>query len=262
MAMAEFVCINAGAFTMGADQAPHLEDGEGPTRRVHLKSYLIGACAISTGQFAEFIRATGYQTKAEKFGSSHVFYLHLPQPGDHPMPLSDAPWWREVQGAHWRFPNGVDTARPDHPVTHIARADAQAYCDWRGARLPTEAEWEYAAQGGDQVPINIWKGKFPDAPETAPGTLAVNDAEPNANGLYHVCGNVWEWTADGFGRLHSPRDAHNPSGHLRSRNGVVKGGSYLCAASYCARFRPSSRRPENPLAITDHLGLRIVTSKD
>lgn len=260
--MPELVRIKAGAFVMGADNAPHPEDGEGPARRVHLKTYRIGACAISNAQFAKFIRATGYVTTAERRGSSHVFYLHVPQPGDHPIPLSEAPWWRDVQGAHWRMPNGFTEARPDHPVTHIAFADAQAYCDWSGTRLPTEAEWECAAQGSDLASINIWEGAFPDAPAKAPGTCATDDAKPNAKGLYHGCGNVWEWTADGFGRLHSPRDAHNPSGHLRSQNKVVKGGSYLCAPSYCARFRPSSRRPESPVATTGHLGFRVATSSD
>ncbi|MFK7754727.1 MAG: formylglycine-generating enzyme family protein [Sedimentitalea sp.] len=91
-----------------------------------------------------------------------------------------------------------------------------------------------------------------------PGPRAVDDATPNANGLYHACGNVWEWTADGFGRLHSPRDARNPSGNLGAHDKVVKGGSYLCAPSYCARFRPSSRRPETQNATTGHLGFRVA----
>ena len=260
MTRPEFVRIEAGAFEMGADQAPHIEDGEGPSRKVHLPAYLIGACTVSNAQFADFVQATGYLTTAEIRGSSHAFHLHLPQPGDHPAPLSDAPWWRDVQGANWRAPNGSDQARPHHPVTHISISDAQAYCAWRGVRLPTEAEWECAAQGSDTGAINIWQGEFPDAPIGVPEPLAVDNAIPNANGLYHACGNVWEWTQDGFGRLHSPRDAHNPSGSLGAMNKVVKGGSYLCAPSYCARFRPSSRRPESPAATTDHLGFRIAAT--
>lgn len=247
---------------MGADDARHPEDGEGPIRCVHLRQFQIASCAVSNAQFAQFIRATGVVTTAEHRGSSHVFYAHLVDPRDHPIPLAEAPWWRDVRGACWRKPNGTDDARPDLPVTHVSFADAQAYCAWRGVRLPTEAEWERAAKGGDSGDTNIWKGSFPDAPIATPGPRAVNSGVPNAHGLFHSCGNVWEWTADGFGRLHSPRPARNPSGHLGALAKVVKGGSYLCCPSYCARFRPSARRPEHPAATTGHLGFRVAVRSD
>ena len=245
---------------MGADTAPHPEDGEGPQRPVELDSFQIAQCAVSNNDFSTFIAATGYVTTAEQRGSSHVFFHHLSDPDAHPAPLAEAPWWRDVVGAHWRLPNGSSKAKADHPVVHVSFADAQAYCAWRGVRLPTEAEWECAATGADKHAPNIWQGAFPYAPHGTPGPRAVKDATPNAFGLYHACGNVWEWTADGFGRLHSPRAARNPSGNLNTEQRVVKGGSYLCAPSYCARFRPSSRRGEHPLATTDHLGFRIAAN--
>ncbi len=254
----EFARIKAGTFTMGAMDAPHPEDGEGPARPVVLPAFEITRHAITTAQFAQFVTETGYKTLAETRGASHVFYLHLAQPESHATPLADAPWWRDVQDACWHTPNGETKAQPDHPVVHVAYADAQAYCAWRGVRLPTEAEWECAAQGSDLRALNVWQGDFPNAPIGIPGTRPVDDGTPNAQGLIHACGNTWEWTGDGFGRLHSPREARNPSGHLGARDKVVKGGSYLCAPSYCARFRPSSRRPEHPAASTGHLGFRVV----
>ncbi|MEM9580757.1 MAG: SUMF1/EgtB/PvdO family nonheme iron enzyme, partial [Pseudomonadota bacterium] len=258
MTIAEFARIDACEFLMGSDSAPHPEDGEGPRRPVHLDSYQIARSAVCNEEFAGFVRATGYLTTAERQGVSHVFYWHLSDPDTHAAPLAEAPWWREVRGAHWRRPDGANTAIPDHPVVHVSFEDAQAYCAWRGARLPTEAEWECAAAQADRHAPNIWQGEFPNAPSGVPGTRAVQAAQPNMHGLFHACGNVWEWTADGFGRLHSPRAARNPSGNLKANERVVKGGSYLCASSYCARFRPSSRRAEHPQATTGHLGFRIV----
>lgn len=258
MTTPDFAHIDACSFQMGADIAPHSEDGEGPVRTVHLDAYQIGRCAVSNAEFAAFVRATGYVTTAELRGSSHVFYLHLSNTDAHPAPFADASWWREVKGACWREPNGAQAALPDHPVVHVSFEDAQAYCTWHGARLPTEAEWECAAAGADQIALNIWQGDFPNAPTVVPGTKAVQDTQPNKHGLYHACGNVWEWTADGFGRLHSPRDNRNPTGNLNTEQRVVKGGSYLCAQSYCARFRPSSRRQEHPLATAGHTGFRVV----
>lgn len=259
MTRPEFVQIAAGAFVMGAEDAPHPEDGEGPRRSVALGAYRIAACAVSNADFAGFVAATGYVTTAEERGNSHVFFAQLTEPDLHPTPLAEAPWWRAVQGAQWRRPNGSTDARPKDPVVHVSFRDALAYSAWRQARLPTEAEWERAAQGSARQPLNIWSGGFPDAPEGVPGVRPVSDGPPNPQGLIHACGNVWEWTADGFGRLHSPRPVRNPTGNLRAHARVVKGGSYLCAPSYCARFRPSARRPEDPQATTGHMGFRIAT---
>ena len=258
MTTPDFLRIEAGAFRMGAENAPHPEDGEGPARSVHLDTFLIAAHAVSNTQFSTFIEATGYVTTAEAQGWSHVFFLHLSEPDKHSGPLAEAPWWRKVTGANWRAPNAERDALPDHPVVHVSYEDARAYCDWTGMRLPTEAEWERGAQSSNDGPINIWRGDFPNAPTGTPGTVAVQDGVPNPQGLVHACGNTWEWTADGFGRLHSPRDTRNPGGNLASNSKVVKGGSYLCAPSYCARFYPSSRRAEHPEATADHLGFRVA----
>ena len=258
MMSADFVAIPGGAFVMGAADGPHPEDGEGPARPVEIAPYAIAACAVSNAQFARFVRATGYVTTAEARGASHVFFAHLARPDTHPAPLPEAPWWRDVTGAQWRYPDGSTPAEPDHPVTHVSCADALAYCTWSGTRLPTEAEWECAAAGSAADQVNIWRGDFPANPVAPPGLWAVGSGVPNGNGLHHACGNVWEWTSDGFGRLHSPRLARNPTGNLAARSRVVKGGSYLCSPSYCARFRPSSRRPELPEATTGHLGFRVV----
>lgn len=261
MQNSDFVQIDARSFRMGSDDSVHPEDGESPARPVELDNYLIARRAVSNEEFAAFVLATGYVTTAERRGISHVFFFHLRDPEAYVAPLAEAPWWREVAGACWQKPYGEAVLKPEHPVVHVSFEDAQAYCAWHGARLPTEAEWECAAAGADQHAPHIWQGDFPNAPTGAPGPKAVWDADPNVNGLYHACGNVWEWTADGFGRLHSPRATKNPSGNLNASQRVVKGGSYLCAPSYCARFRTSSRRPEHPLATADHLGFRIAASR-
>lgn len=244
---------------MGAGDGPHPEDGEGPQRPVDLDAYQISATAVSNADFGAFVDATGHRTHAERSGASHVFAGHLDNPDRFRVALADAPWWRVVPGANWRVPFGTGAAIPDHPVVHVSFIDAVAYCAWSGTRLPTEAEWECAVRAGaGQADRNIWRGSFPDAPDGIPGPVPVAMGQPNANGIFHGCGNVWEWVSDGFSRLHSPRIARNPSGNLAAVNRVVKGGSYLCCPSYCSRFRPSSRRDEAPDATTGHMGFRIA----
>ncbi|WP_146347136.1 formylglycine-generating enzyme family protein [Phaeobacter marinintestinus] len=256
--MIEFAEIPEGAFTMGADAAPHPEDGEGPAREIWLNAFEISKTTITNAAFAAFVEATGHVTVAERNKASQVFKGQLADPDAHPIISQIAPWWRLVEGANWRHPNGSDAARPDDPVVHIARSDAIAYCGWSGTRLPTEAEWERAAGPQTGITPHIWQGTFPDAPTHPPRPRAATDGQANAFGCVHACGNVWEWTADRFTRLHSPRPDKNPSGPLNGANYVVKGGSFLCSPSYCARFRPSSRREETGDATTCHLGLRVV----
>lgn len=246
---------------MGSDCAAHPEDGVAPARPVRLAAFGIARAAVSTAEFAAFVAATGYRTLAEDRGCSQVFQGQLADPSAYPAASAELPWWRRVAAACWRRPDGVTPAPDDMPVVHVGLPDAIAYCRWAGARLPTEAEWERAAGGQGEVRPHIWRGRFPDAPEGVPGPRAVLDAVPNALGLYHACGNVWEWTADRFTRLHSPRLQENPRGPLNGADFVVKGGSFLCAPSYCARYHPWSRRAETPMATTSHLGFRVVARR-
>ena len=258
--MPEWAVIEAGQFTMGNDNPLHDEDGEQPARSVQLDTYQLSVTTITNLMFAHFVAATGYKTLAEKQGYSHVFKGQLEKSDDHPVAAEIAPWWRLVQGASWQFPNGTIAYVDELPVVHIAYEDALRYCGWAGCRLPTEAEWEYAANTSDEIKPHIWRGIFPDQCEDVPSPLAADDGMANSFGLYHMCGNVWEWTADRFARLHSPRLTHNPAGPLNGRDRVVKGGSFLCCPSYCARYKPQSRRAEIPTATTSHLGFRVAMS--
>ena len=260
MTKIDFVRIPSGRFMMGVTHGLYPEDGEGPQREVALDSFEVSATAISNATFSAFISASGYITTAELLGGSMVFSGQLQDPNRYAVPSKQTPWWRWVPGACWRRPDGHATEAPELPAVHISYLDAIAFCEWAGARLPTEAEWECAASDQAGITPHIWQGHFPDAPATPPAPKPVQDATPNGNGLYHACGNVWEWTADKFTCLHSPRAARNPKGPLNGKLRVVKGGSFLCAPSYCARFRPSSRRGERPEATAGHTGFRVVSS--
>ena len=277
------VHLPGGEFLMGTDdRVGYLADGEGPARRVRVNALAIDACAVTNAQFRAFVKATGYQTDAERYGWSFVFHLLLPPRLarlDLPRPL-DAPWWRRVEGACWSRPEGPGShieKRLDHPVIHVSWHDAQAYCAWAGGRLPTEAEWEYAARGGlegacypwgdDLTPggqhkCNIWQGVFPlknTAEDGYIGTAPAKSFPPNGYGLYNTVGNVWEWCADWFSpRYHikGPRD--NPTGPPYGTARVMRGGSYLCHASYCNRYRVAARSSNTPDSTTGNLGFRCV----
>ena len=278
---ARFVRLAGGAFLMGAeDGAAHPLDFEGPVRRVRLAPFLLDAVAVSNHRFARFVAATGYRTLAEREGWSFVFAGFLRE--DHPPTeaVAAAPWWRRVAGACWRHPHGPGSdieARPDHPVTHVSHADARAYCAWAGARLPSEAEWEYAARGGlvqkrypwgdeltpgGQHMCNIWQGTFPtrdDGEDGFVGTAPVDAFAPNGFGLSNMVGNVWEWCADWFDpRGHGPHPRIDPRGPAQGAARVMRGGSYLCHASYCFRYRVSARSSATPESSTGHIGFRLA----
>ena len=263
---------------MGADDGPHPEDGEGPARDVFLDPFSLAETAVTIADYAEFVAATGYRTLAERIGDSFVFHAFCNPDATFPAPVH-APWWRQVPGACWHTPHGPGGAidiGSDHPVTHVALEDAIAYCRWSGTRLPTEAEWEYAARGGlegrpfpwgDALETsrghlcNVWQGEFP-ATNTAEdgyhGTAPVTAFPPNGLGFHNMTGNVWEWVADRFTTSHSARPTRNPKGPLNGARFVAKGGSYLCHASYCARYRTSSRQSLAPTTTTGNLGFRVA----
>jgi sulfatase modifying factor 1 len=276
------VDLPGGEFLMGYGDGPYPADGEGPVRKVRLDSFRISPTAVSNAEFAAFVEATGHVTTAERFGCSFVFAGLLPR--DHPptRAVAEAPWWRQVHGATWHCPEGPgsDLAdRPDHPVVHVSRDDALAYCRWAGVRLCTEAEWEYAARGGlehqpypwgsDLTPggqhrMNVWQGTFPERNSVEDGyygTAPVDTFPPNEFGLYNMTGNVWEWCADWFSpSYHRDGPRENPTGPRNGQGAVIRGGSYLCHASYCLRYRTSARTVATPDSSAGNIGFRCAAS--
>jgi len=276
----ELVPIPGGPFLMGSeDPLAYPQDGEGPVHRVRLEPFLIDPHAVSNDRFAEFVAATGHVTDAEQWGASFVFQGLLPEHTPPTRAVAQAPWWRLVPGTAWRCPEGPGTGlagRGDHPVVHVSHNDAAAYCAWAGVRLPSEAEWEMAARGGlsgEPFPwgaelepggrhmMNVWQGPFPErdtADDGYAGTAPVDAYPPNAHGLHNVTGNVWEWTADWFDPgwyAAAPEDGTGPpSGERR----VTRGGSYLCHASYCRRYRVSARGSNLPQDATGNIGFRVA----
>ena len=205
---------------MGAeDDEGFLEDGEGPVREVELSPFAIEAHAVTNRRFREFVDATGYTTDAERFGWSFVFAGMLPDVFPDTRGVVDAPWWRQVFGATGALPRGLNPRsrkRLDHPVVHVSWRDCRSFCTWAGMRLPTEAEWEYAARGGsagkrfpwgdEREPggehrMNVWQGEFPGhntREDGYYGTCPVGEFPANDYGLHNMSGNVWEWCADWF----------------------------------------------------------------
>jgi sulfatase modifying factor 1 len=276
------VLLEGGEFLMGeAGPWAYPGDGEGPVRRIRLDAFRIDPRAVSNAEFAAFVEQTGHVTEAERFGWSFVFAGLLPDDFPPTRGVAHAPWWRQVEGADWRRPEGPQSnldERADHPVVHVSWTDAQAYCEWAGKRLPTEAEWEYAARGGlegklfpwgdalepgGEHHMNVWQGAFPSENTCADGflgTCPVDAFAANGHGLHNMTGNVWEWCADWYSPDFHTRDRRtNPQGPPRGANRSTRGGSYLCHASYCRRYRVAARNSLEPQSTTGNTGFRCVS---
>jgi formylglycine-generating enzyme required for sulfatase activity len=302
------VWIPAGEFMMGGI-GPYAKPDEFPLHRVKLGGFWISRTPVTNDEFARFVEATGYVTTAEVPPKLEDIMAQMPpgsqpppaemlvaasltfKPTDHPVPLNNPlVWWEWKKGADWRHPNGPGSSiegKGDHPVVHVSWFDAQAYCKWAGGRLPTEAEWEYAARGGLEEKVNvwgdepvnsklcnIWQGTFPSSNTEEDGfytTSPVRQFPPNGYGLYDMAGNVWEWTGDWYRpdtyRKDSTEDVTvNPVGPSNSYDPmepytpkrVTRGGSFLCNDSYCSGYRPSARMKTSPDTSLIHTGFRCV----
>jgi sulfatase modifying factor 1 len=247
---------------------------ERPVRARQIEPFLLDATPVTNREFAAFITETGWRTQAERNdpAGSMVFTM-TPGPVDLHNP---AQWWRFVPGAAWHSPGGAGTSIEgieDHPVTHVAHEDAKAFAAWRGARLPTEWEWEAAARGGleqatycwgnefspDSILMaNIWTGTFPwYFSRGTPGTTPVGSFSANRFGLHDMAGNVWEWTTSKFD---ASCGCVPPAAGQEGPMIALRGGSYLCAAEYCLRYRPAARIAVHASVSTSHIGLRCARS--
>jgi sulfatase modifying factor 1 len=277
------ISLPGGTFLMGTDYRDAFPaDGEGPVRPVSLSPFAIDTYPVTNRDFAAFVSATNYLTESEHFQWSFVFWAHLPPERLDELvedTVAAAPWWCRVPGASWLHPEGPGSHiadRPNHPVVHVSWNDAGAYAAWSGKSLPSEAQWEYAARGGleqklypwgdDLTPngrhlCNIWQGEFPridTAEDGFAGPCPVDSFPPNLFGLYSITGNVWEWCSDWFHTAFTTAKQHNPSGPDTGQTKVMKGGSFLCHASYCNRYRVAARTSNTPDSATSNIGFRCA----
>nr|WP_239112987.1 formylglycine-generating enzyme family protein [Halomicronema sp. CCY15110] len=295
----DMVYIPSGTFTMGSDNPDFVE--EKIAEDVTVSSFCIEPHEVTNAQFAQFVEATGYVTVAERPLSPEQFpdlsaaerapgSLVFTPPEAGIQQVAYLSWWRWLPGANWRHPFGPNSdveGKDNHPVVHIAYEDAVAYADWADRQLPTEAQWEYAARGGNDEwtytwgeqysaqQANTWQGMFPFFNTKADGhlgTAPIMSYPPNDYGLYDMTGNVWELTATWF-TLNHDLMAHqqDPSGPTQDVSydlkkpmdgamHVIKGGSYLCAKNYCSRYRPAARESQALDTGTTHVGFRLVRS--
>lgn len=286
----DLIWVPAQTTVLGSDE--HYPE-EAPAHRASVAGFWMQAHPVTNAQFAEFVSATGYVTIAEQ-AMNPADYPGAPQenlqPGSMVFRRTDGPvdlrhlsqWWVWTPGASWRHPVGPHSSiakRADHPVVHVAYADALAYAMWAGQSLPTEAEWETAARGGldhtayswgdepeppGQRLANYWHGDFPWRPDAGYGrTTPVGSFPPNGYGLFDMAGNVWEWTTDWYAdsRAGEPSEADSmdpAQPQFRIPRKVIKGGSFLCADSYCRRYRPAARRPQPVDTGMSHIGFRCI----
>jgi formylglycine-generating enzyme required for sulfatase activity len=276
--------LESARFLMGSEDVDSIQaDGEGPVRAVEIDGFYLERFPVTNARFREFIQATGYRTEAEQFGWSFVFQGHL-APHQLTEQVPALRWWRRVDGADWCHPDGPDSGlstRENHPVVHVSWNDAETYAAWAGKRLPTEAEWEYAARSGleqrrfpwgDELTpegkhlCNIWQGEFPEfdlGEDGYTGPAPVNAFPENAFGFATITGNVWEWCSDWFSpdhHLYATRS--NPVGPPRGDRKSMRGGSYLCHASYCNRYRVAARTSNTPDSASTNMGFRCARDLD
>ena len=306
------VWISGGIYDMGASDGDRMAlPHEKPKHTVKVDGFYMDETEVTNAQFSKFIEATNYITTAERPVDWELIKQQLPpgtpKPHDSlllpgsllfkktkesvPNLYDFSQWWRWTNGANWKQPEGKGSSideKDNHPVVHVSYEDAMAYCNWAGRRLPTEAEWEFAARGGKRDKIyfwgdltdklssyvNSWEGEFPVDNTQADGfekSAPVKTYPPNGYGLYEISGNVWEWTSDWYSSQYyqyckensitnnpkGPKEAFNPSNPYVDER-VIRGGSFLCNASYCASYRVSSRMATDPNTSLEHLGFRTV----
>ena len=306
------VWIPGGIYDMGASDSDRMAlPHEKPKHTVKVDGFYMDETEVTNAQFSRFIEATNYITTAERPVDWELIKQQLPpgtpKPHDSlllpgsllfkktkesvPNLYDFSQWWRWTNGANWKQPEGKGSSidgKDNHPVVHVSYEDAMAYCHWAGRRLPTEAEWEFAARGGKRDKIyfwgdltdklssyvNSWEGEFPVDNTQADGfekSAPVKTYPPNGYGLYEISGNVWEWTSDWYSSQYyqyckensitnnpkGPKEAFNPSNPYVDER-VIRGGSFLCNASYCASYRVSSRMATDPNTSLEHLGFRTV----
>ena len=283
----DMIALPGGTFLMGTDSAEGFPlDGEGPVRAVSLRPFRVDPYPVTNRRFRQFVEETKYRTEAERFGWSFVFWAHIPQRRFEEMVedrVACAQWWCKVRGAQWDAPEGPGSnvnRRAEYPAVHVSWNDAAAYAAWSGQRLPTEAEWEYAARGGLEQRLypwgdklrpngkhlcNIWQGEFPTrdtADDGYAGTCPVDAFPPNGYGIYSITGNVWEWCSDWFdAEFHRTAGTDNPTGPPTGTGKVMKGGSFLCHKSYCNRYRVAARTSNTPDSSTTNMGFRCVVDE-
>jgi len=304
----EMVWIPGGEFTMGSD-ADLARPEEKPAHRVRVRAFWMDEHEVTNAQFRSFVEATNYVTTAERVPTVEEILKNVP-PGTPPPRKEDlvagslvfhpttAPvdtrdvsqWWSWTPGACWKHPEGPGSTldgRERHPVVQVSWDDAVAYAKWARRRLPTEAEWEFAARGGlvdkpyvwgdepfssTKPQANIWQGSFPSHNTCVDGferTAPVKSFAPNGYGLYDMAGNVWEWCSDWFDEqlypkqssvslLVDPTGPDSPPGPAYSARRSQRGGSFLCCDEYCSRYRPSARHGGAPDTGMSHVGFRCV----
>ena len=304
------VWIPGGEFSMGANEPPAMDDvgmkattDARPIHRVYVDGFFMDQTTVTNAQFAAFVQATGYVTVSERTPKAADFPGAPPEnlvagsvvfsPPDRPVPLNNHfQWWTYLKGANWRHPLGSNSdikGKDDYPVVHVAYEDAEAYAKWAGKRLPTEAEWEFAARGGLAGKPFVWgdefrpggtwmanthQGHFPvedTGEDHFHGIAAVAQFAPNPYGLFDMAGNVWQWTSDWYrpeyyAQLAAAGVARNPRGPESSFDPsepgqpkkVHRGGSFLCTDQYCSRYIVGTRGKGEVSTGTNHLGFRTV----